>query len=67
MAAPKMYTNSTVNSTGWTVASDSCAGSRRTCQRLRRVSATTSPTHSRARGGPRSASAMVVIDGRVGQ
>ena len=44
-----MYTNSTVNSTGWTVASDSCAGSRRTWSRLRRVRTATSWRHRRAR------------------
>src|SRR5690349_2335494 len=45
MAAPKMYTKSTVKSTGCTVASDSCAGSRRTCTRLRCVSAATCRHH----------------------
>src|SRR5215213_10228838 len=49
IAAPKMYTNSTVNSTGCTVASDSCAGSRRTCTRLRCVSATTCRHHDERR------------------
>ena len=44
-----MYTNRTVNSTGWTVASESCAGSRRTWIRLRRVSTATSRHHSRIR------------------
>ena len=35
MAEPKMYTKSSVNRTGWMVASDSWAGSRRTCTRFR--------------------------------
>ena len=35
MAEPKMYTKSSVNRTGWLVASDSWAGSRRTCTRFR--------------------------------
>ena len=47
MAPPKMYTNSTVNSSGWIVTSESCMGSREMCTMLRRVMAQMSASDPR--------------------